>query len=173
MASQQWTACLHMLVWDSLSIKEGRAPGDGSVRTQNTVRWWKEGLPTSATKRRLFALLVPTLRSFWKGLSPLSISFPGRVLSSDTSSSPWWIDSTCPMWLPRCAIFAPILPKPCSYCVASFCGRTGTPKSPVPQVRCGADADVFFAVKMGADGEKGYFFYIRSCVVSKNTAMNK
>src|ERR1700730_18306286 len=34
------------------------------------------------------------------------------------------------MWLLRCAIFVPIRRMPCSYCVASFCGRTGTPKSP-------------------------------------------
>src|SRR5260221_5400523 len=34
------------------------------------------------------------------------------------------------MWLLRCGIFAPTRWKPCSYCVASFCGSTGTPKSP-------------------------------------------
>ncbi len=39
------------------------------------------------------------------------------------------------MWLLRCAIFARIQGKPCSYCVTSFCGSTGTPKSPGIQ-RC-------------------------------------
>src|SRR5258708_6071419 len=34
------------------------------------------------------------------------------------------------MWLLRCAIFAPIPWKPCTYCMAGFCGSTGTPKSP-------------------------------------------
>jgi hypothetical protein len=34
------------------------------------------------------------------------------------------------MWLPRCAIFARIPWKPCIYCVARSCGRTGKPKSP-------------------------------------------
>src|SRR2546421_12043871 len=35
-----------------------------------------------------------------------------------------------PMWLLRCAIFVPILWKPCIYCVARFRGNSGTPKSP-------------------------------------------
>src|SRR5215470_5780707 len=34
------------------------------------------------------------------------------------------------MWLPRCGIFVRILWMPCSYCMASFCGSTGKPKSP-------------------------------------------
>ena len=41
-----------------------------------------------------------------------------------------WIGSTCPMWHLPCTIFARIPWKPCNYCAASFCGRTGTPKSP-------------------------------------------
>src|SRR5260221_9301585 len=35
-----------------------------------------------------------------------------------------------PMWLLKCAIFVRIPWKPCNYCVASFCGSTGKPKSP-------------------------------------------
>src|SRR5258707_4981503 len=46
------------------------------------------------------------------------------------------------MWLLRCGIFAPTRWKPCSYCVASFCGSTGTPKSPLAKTKTRPNAAV-------------------------------
>ena len=40
-----------------------------------------------------------------------------------------------PTWLLKCAIFVRIPWKPCNYCVASFCGSTGKPKSPETEER--------------------------------------